>query len=57
MNQFNPDKPKVSTRHIRKQFGRFSIEGHAAKEHEFNRGTQAEKLSLENAYRAIGGGL
>lgn len=48
IQQFNPDKPKVSTRRMRKQYGRDSVEGKRAKEHELNRGKQAEALSLEN---------
>lgn len=52
MNQFDPDKPKVSTRRLRKQHGRFSIDGHTAKEYELNRGTQAELISLENINRS-----
>jgi hypothetical protein len=46
MITFNPDQPKVSTRRVRKLFGRDSIEGKKAKEYELNRGKQAEAGSL-----------
>ena len=51
--QFNPQRPKVSVRRLRKQFGRFSIEGHTAKEFELNYGTEAEAASLENLNRTL----
>ena len=57
MSQFNPQRPKVSTRRARKQFGRLSDEGHSAKEYELNYGTEAEAVSLENLNKALGRGL
>ncbi len=53
---FNPNGPKVSTRRIRKVFGRFSCEGHAAKEYELNRGKQAEAGSLAQVEALYAGG-
>lgn len=54
--KFDPKKPKVSTRRMRKVFGRFSREGHAAKEYELNRGKQAEAGSLSQVEVLYAGG-
>jgi hypothetical protein len=53
---FNPNGPKVSTRRARRAFGRFSREGHAAKEYELNRGKQAEAGSLAQVEAIYAGG-
>jgi hypothetical protein len=45
---FNPKGPKVSTRRMRKVFGRFSREGHDAKSYELNYKTNAHAVSLAN---------
>ena len=46
--QFNPKGPKVSTRRIRKAFGRDSIQGCRAKEYELNYRHEAHAVSLAN---------